>query len=281
MTTDQKGRPRPPGLRALGAAEPPHAIIVDSLPFSLVEVFKHDSLAATALYENLSAGKKIVCKFNRIQPVLGIPMAWLGRWLAGRERHFYALLGDLPCISKGCGPVFHDGTVLPHAHAHYYIEGRVLRKEDRLPASFFAALASQLESVHSRGVYLLDLNKRENILMDEAGQPQLIDFQIAVQVRPEARFPFANTLRQELQRCDDYHLMKHRIKLGDGSETDLPDAATPPFFVQIHRFVYQPLIRLRRAFLVKLGVRTGQGKAQSEHFLEVGLRDEDDTGVQK
>ena len=275
-TSPPKGKPRPPGLRALGAADPPARISVDSQEFTLLEVFKHDSLAATALYGDEATGKKIVCKFNRIQSIFGIPMAWLGRWLARRERHFYALLDDLPCVSKGCGPVFSAGAELPHAHAHQYIEGRALRKEDRLPASFFAILSAHLDSVHSRGVYLLDLNKRENILVDLDGQPQLIDFQIAVQVRPEARFPFANSIRQELQRCDDYHLMKHRIKLGDGSETNLPDAAVPPFFVRVHRCVYQPLIRLRRAFLVKLGVRTGQGKAQSEHFLEVGLRNDDE-----
>ena len=274
-TTVQKGRPRPPGLRALGAAEPPDSITVDALPFSLLEVYKHDSIAATALYGHEESGKKIVCKFNRIHPVFGIPTAWLGQKLARREKHFYALLDDLPCVSKGCGPVLCNGAELAHAHAHYFIEGRVLRKEDKLPASFFATLSAHLDAVHSRGVYLLDLNKRENILMDESGQPRLIDFQIAVQVRPEARFPLAGILRNELQRCDDYHLMKHRLKLGDGSETDLPDTAVPPFFVRLHRCVYQPLIRLRRAFLVKLGVRTGQGKAQSEHFLEVGLRDDE------
>ena len=88
MSAERATRPRPPLFRALGAAEPPHEVVVDSHSYSREELFKHDSWAATALYSG-STGK-IVCKFNRIQPVLGLPMMWLGRRLAEREHRAVA-----------------------------------------------------------------------------------------------------------------------------------------------------------------------------------------------
>jgi hypothetical protein len=41
--------------------------------FRLLEILKHDSWAATAIYA--SATGKALCKFNRRQPILRIPMA--------------------------------------------------------------------------------------------------------------------------------------------------------------------------------------------------------------
>ena len=75
-----KGRPRPKLFRALGKHEPPPAITIGDDRYELVEVLKHDSWAATAIYA--SAAEKVVCKFNRLQRIGLLPMRWLGRKLA-------------------------------------------------------------------------------------------------------------------------------------------------------------------------------------------------------
>ena len=91
-------RPRPAALRALGADEPPLVVEIDGLTHQLLAVFKHDSLAATALYAG--AGRRVVCKFNRRQPFLGLPTKWLGRYLARHEAKVLRRLSGLPNIPR-------------------------------------------------------------------------------------------------------------------------------------------------------------------------------------
>ena len=67
----------------MGLYDPPLSVRVEGRVYRRLEILKHDSWAATAVYAG--AGGRIVCKFNRQQPILGIPVAWLGRFLARRE----------------------------------------------------------------------------------------------------------------------------------------------------------------------------------------------------
>ncbi|MFO0865318.1 MAG: hypothetical protein U0744_11830 [Gemmataceae bacterium] len=46
-----------------------------------------------------------------------------------------------------------------------------------------------------------------------------------------------------------------------------------PMWLRVHRFFAAPLRNLRRRLLVLLGIRKGDGRAQTEHFTEDGLRD--------
>jgi hypothetical protein len=269
-------------LRALGRDEPPADLLVDGAAFHLSDVLKHDSFAATARYRNPS-GREIVCKFNRRQAVLGLPLAWLGKLLARRETFFYARLADLPCIPRGCGKIFAGGVELANACAHDFVPGAPLKKTDCLPAAFFDALDADLAALHARGVFLLDLNKRENIIVKDGGDPCLIDFQIAAYLPPDSRNPLVRPLSRwlarELARCDAYHLMKHRLKNSPHSpDGPLPDEGTldamRPDWLRAHRVIAQPLIRLRRWLLVRLQVRTGKGHAGSEHDPEDAFRDD-------
>lgn len=88
-----KPRARPALFRALGRKEPPRAITINGEEHELVEVFKHDSWAATALYRGQRG--MIVAKFNREQPLFFVPMKWLGRWLARREARALCLLDGI------------------------------------------------------------------------------------------------------------------------------------------------------------------------------------------
>src|SRR5207253_4082800 len=121
-----------------GKLDPPPSVQIDGVAFQLVEVLKHDSWAATAIYQ--SDARKIVCKFNRQQSVLGLPMRWLGRWLARREAAHYRRLADLANVPPLCGPITVDGIVLANAVAHDYVEGRPLKSDDVLPESFVREL---------------------------------------------------------------------------------------------------------------------------------------------
>jgi hypothetical protein len=141
--------------------------------FRCVEILKHDSWAATAIYAS-TAGKAL-CKFNRRQPILRLPMAWLGRLLADRERHFHARLAGVVGIPAHLGPVRARGIEMPYAFARQFIEGDVLDHRRRVDDDFFPRFARLLAEVHARDVAHVDLHKRENVLVDRAGRPWLID----------------------------------------------------------------------------------------------------------
>lgn len=263
------GRARPPLLRALGAGEPPVDIEIRGRRYRRCEIYKHDSWAATALYSG-SDGERIICKFNRQQPILGVPMKWLGRRLAARESRFLALMSDHPLVPDGCGPVVIDGRPAPHAVAHEFVAGRPLRRCDHVPQRFLDDLEALLGALHARGAAYVDLHKRENILVGDDGRPRLIDFQISVQL-PQA-WPLGVVLRV-LQQCDRYHFSKHVRRLSGAAGTALQRgrSAEPPLWIRLHRLLAVPFRRARRRFLVLLGVRGGRGKALSEIAPEFGV----------
>jgi len=92
MSSTRKGssdnrqvRARPRWLKALGLESPPETLEIGGVPHRLRETFKHDSWAATALYESPWRILRIV-KLHRKSSLLGIPMAWVGRRTARNER---------------------------------------------------------------------------------------------------------------------------------------------------------------------------------------------------
>ena len=265
-------RPRPALFRALGADDPPREIEVGGQPYRRVEILKHDSWAATALYEGPTG--RIVCKFNRRQSLFGLPMTWLGRRLALREARMLARLADLPQVPNLCGPVTFAGCMLPTAVAHEYIPGHPLRRGEVVRVDFFPKLRRLLSEMHRRQMAYVDLHKRENILVGDDGEPYLIDFQISLALTQ--RWPDTTTLVQMilrlLQRSDEYHLLKHQAK-------SCPDQADrkslqPPWWIRAHRLLAVPFREWRRRLLVKLGIRTGKGRALSEQFAEDAVRRE-------
>jgi hypothetical protein len=261
-------RPRPALFRALGHSDPPLRISIRDVDFQHVRTFKHDSWAATALYEG-PHGDLVVCKFNRRQPILGVPMQWLGRWLARREERLLDLLAGEPNVPDRRGPIVVDGRPARNASAHVYVPGRPLRRRDRIDARFLKGLSQLLAGVHARGIAYVDLHKRENILLGDDGQPYLIDFQISVRL-PRV-WPLGAVLRL-LQESDRYHLAKHILR----QRPDLcpPELAAlvarPPWWIRLHRRVAVPFRSVRRRVLVLLGIRTGRGRACSEIAPEVG-----------
>lgn len=261
-------------FRALGADDPPAAVEIAGEVFRLQEILKHDSWAATAVYRSPTRVAK--CKFNRTQRIGPIPMRWLGKALAARERWFMDRLAGIEGVPVSLGDVrVGDGT-LKTAIAHEWIDGHALAEGELVDDWFFPQLQAILDEVHRRGVAHVDLHKRENILVDEAGRPFLIDYQISFGIAPEGRLRrlLLGGLLGLLQRSDDYHLLKHRVKhRPDQVGLSLADMQRMrPWWIRAHRCVAIPFRIARRRLLSTLRIRSATGHAFSEAFPEVAHR---------
>ena len=267
-------RARPAWLRALGHDDPPEEVTIDGIVYRRLEIFKHDSWAATARYGD--GTDQIICKFNRKQSLLGLPGAWVGRILARREADFLSRLADVPNVPRLLGRVFIDGDEAKNAVARRFIDGHPLGSGARVDDDFFPQLAEALRAVHRHDVAYVDLHKRENVLVGNDGKPYLIDFQVSFGTTSNwlGRSTPVQFFLRTLQRMDVYH----RDKLYRKSRPDLCHltsaelAALRPWFVRIHRVFAQPCRAARRKLLTLIGVRTGRGKVESEKFVEAGLR---------
>ena len=271
----EKGKPRPRLFRALGDCEPPASVEVGDASYRLVEVLKHDSWAATAIYR--SRREKIVCKFNRQQPIGLLPMRWLGRRLAARENYLLRRLADLPGVPAWRGPVTEQGKTLDHAAAHVFVEGHPMTVGEELSQEFFAQLQHTVQAMHARGLAYVDLHKGENVLVGDDSRSYLIDFQVCyIQPRSRLLARLLGPVERALQAMDLYHLRKHlcahRPDLSGLTLLEFNQQNDRPWWIKAHRAVAVPLRTLRRRLLVLLGIRKGTGGAASEHFAEDAIR---------
>jgi hypothetical protein len=266
-------KPRPALFRALGRNDPPAVIEIADDEWTLEEVFKHDSWAATGVYRRGEA--QILCKFNRTQPIFGIPMRWLGRRLARRETGFMERLRDIESVPLPAGEVRAGGVVLENAAARIFIPGEAFRVKEQVTSAFIDELHAIIARVHAHDMAYVDLHKRENIIVGLDNRPYLIDFQVSYGIRPEAGWLKRAILRR-LQEIDIYHLRKHHLRLFP--ETLTPEQIdawrNPPGLINAHRRITKPLRSLRRKLLVMLGIRNETGMARSEFEPEISFREE-------
>jgi len=266
-SADQRyGRKRPKTFRALGHSEPPLMVSVDGKTCERIDIFKHDSWAATAL-DRTSDGQSIVCKFNRQSPIGWLSMRWLGRCLANRERGFLKQLQGLAGIPAVFESVQVNGHVCDHAVAHVFIAGKPLSLSTGVPRDFFDKVEKLLGELHSRRIVYVDMHKQENVIVGEDGQPYLIDFQVSLQL---SKSRLGDRLLKMLRDLDLYNADKHRWLHRRQAANAKPFPR--PFWLQVHRCFGVPLRTLRRRFLVLIGVRRGNGAASTELAPEVGLR---------
>lgn len=240
-----------PWLLALGREELPRELIIRGNIYRHVKTFKHDFFAATSLYQGATG--KIVLKVGRMAPLFGLPMAWIGRLLSQHEIRMFELTQSIAGVPELLGSWGTIGLV------HAYVEGRPLQKSDTPDDEFFPKLALMLEAIHARGAAYVDLEKRENILLGEDGQPHLIDFQISWHLpanRGGEIWPF-RVVRDVLQASDRYHLYKHwrRLRPDQLAASANGDSFEVPIWIRWHRMMFRPLTLLRRQILVWLGVR--------------------------
>ncbi|MDJ0869964.1 MAG: hypothetical protein QNK03_27980 [Myxococcota bacterium] len=140
------------------------------------------------------------------------PRRWWVRWTVGRfsigrEVRAYRALEGLDAVPR------YLGRVDPLAFAIEHRPGRRMsrRLRGQVPGGFVGLLEQAVQAMHARGVAHLDLRHRSNVLIDEAGQPVLIDFGSAVCFRPGS--PLRRLLLPWLARIDDAGVRKWRQRL--------------------------------------------------------------------
>lgn len=256
-----QARPRFAWLYALPSGTLPPTAVCRGERYELIETFKHDFFAATGLYRS-PRGELAVLKLGRETALFGIPMAWIGRWLARREFRLYKLASDLPGVPALIGMAGRNGLM------HAFVPGRALGRDEAVDDQFFARLAELLTALHARCVAYVDLNKRQNILLGEDGRPYLIDFQISLHLprKGVGRLGPARWLLSRFQAADWYHYAKHKRRLR-------PDLLTPEertrveklsVWIRLHRLWARPATHVRRWVLRRLRRRETMDVAGSD-----------------
>ena len=266
-------KPRPAVLRALGRDEPPEQITLTDRAYRRVTVYKHDSWAATSLYHAIEPvgddADRVVVKINRVQSVFGFPMRWGGRWLASREAAVFERMAGVVGVPRMVERVGETGI------AHVFVPGEPLAPGDTVGEDFLNDLERLVAAFHERGIAIVDLQKPENLLRGDDGRPYLFDFQIAWTLprRGLGRSWPMRRLHRIALNGDLYHLRKHRYRfLRDTlSEAEIARLSRRPWYIRLHRGIARPFQVFRRGLLVSLGIRTRDGKAQSELHVEPGI----------
>jgi len=236
---------------ALGEQSLPANIELPSGSLTHVRTFKHDFFAATGLYRD-AGGREVVVKMYRWRGFFGLPLGWLGRWMAAREARIYQALSDVAGVPR------FEGRPNRFALAHEFIPGQPLQRSDRVSDQFFDQLAAMLRAIHQRKIAYVDLNKPQNILLGRDGRPYLIDFQISWQVRAGSptNTVIGRGILRLLQKEDWYHLLKHKRRMRPDLLTDQERmrACRKSVWIRLHRLLSQPYFAIRRWLMKKLAL---------------------------
>lgn len=240
----------PSFLRALGRRPLPGAISLGSVEYSLVQVFKNDFFAVTALYAG--AGGEVLLKVNRQAWLFFLPMRWAGRWLARRECAALERLAGLEGIPRLLARFESTGLI------REFVPGHPLAKGERVHDEFHSRLRELVAAIHARAVAVVDLEKCENVLVGEDGRPYLFDFQIAwLTPRWGGEHWPLTALRRWLQNGDRYHLVKlqRRTRPDQLSAEVLAASYRRPWYIRVFRAATWPWLWLRRAILDRIDPR--------------------------
>lgn len=148
------------------------------------------------------AGPIVVKDFS---PRGALVRALLGRWLNRREMRAYRRLAGHPSVPRLLG------RIDAFAFALEYRPGRRMsrRLAGAIRPGFVDRLAAAVDAMHQLGVVHLDLRHRSNVLVDERGDPVLIDFASALVLAP------GSWLARALGRVDRKAVEKWRQRVGD------------------------------------------------------------------
>ncbi len=248
---------------------PPEQIQLGRRQFRIQRVFKHDFFAATCLYQaedvlDGDTAEKIVVKFGRQSRLFGLSMKWAGALMRRREEKIYSRLDGIAGVPRWLG------RIGPTGYAIQFIDAVPLDHIQSIPAGFFDRLMDLMKAIHSRGVGYCDANKRSNILVGQAGEPFLVDFQISLLRRDNWPWPWNRIIRaivDYMVQRDIYHLLKHKRRLAPSELTGQEDAQSRKrdLLHKIHRRLAKIWRHLRRGFLQKR-FETGRMRSPTAHL---------------
>jgi hypothetical protein len=157
---------------------PPLRIERSALAASTTRVLNRGNARNPDVFLVEADGREVVVKDFAPRGVL--VRATLGRWLTAREAAAYRWLEGHPAV-----PSF-LGFIDPLAFALEFRPGRRVSRHllDDAGPDFIESLARAVDGLHERGLVHLDLGHRSNVLVDDRGEPVLIDFASALWFRP-------------------------------------------------------------------------------------------------
>lgn len=140
------------------------------------------------------------------------PMRWLRQKSLRHEHGIYKKLGGVAGFPR-CYGLFQNGLLVLE-----YIRGSDFRQAD-LPdrEAFFAQLLAAIQTMHERGIAHGDLKRKDNLRVDPAGLPVIIDLGTAVRRKPGRTF-INQTLFEFIRQTD----LNAWIKLKYGRYHDIP-----------------------------------------------------------
>ena len=235
--------------RALGSRELPDKLALADGAYRRVQTLQHSFFAATGLYEG--PGGKMLFKVGREASLFGFPMRWIGRLLSRRELWMYEVCSGIEGVPTEFEVITDTGFVRP------FIEGHPLERGERVNDEFFPRLQKLLGEIHARELAFVDLQKAENVLVDEVGAPWLFDFQAAWHFPSRggrtglARIipgPLGRYILRRFQTADDFHVLKHwrRSRPDTISAEQLESTHHPGGWIRIHRVLHNRWRALRK-----------------------------------
>jgi predicted Ser/Thr protein kinase len=205
--------------------EPPTAAPASSSTFPLTEsdlrsgrlsfLQKGKWGKADILLAETDRGKAIVKDFSgKI-----LPVRWYGRWQIRREASIYRRLSGISGVPR------YYGRIGKNAMAIEFIQGERIShwKRRDLPPALFSRLWNLIMEIHARGIVHIDLRKRDNILVNAAGEVFVIDFNASFRFPPGSRG--ARWLFPMLCKIDHFGFLKWKSALAPGQLSDAERSA--------------------------------------------------------
>jgi hypothetical protein len=258
-------------LRALGIEDLPARFTLPDGDYLHVRTYKHDFFAATGLYEG--PGGRVILKVGRTARLLGLPVAWLGRWLCRRELAIYQRADGVEGVPRclgGLGP-----TGLLHASS----KAIRCQRGERVDDAFFRSAGAAAFQLHQRDIAYADSKAREHPRRRRR-PAALIDFQIswcwprdqalatrARQVPPGLHRRYILT---RLRAADQYLLLKHwrRHRPDLLTAEQLHASYQVGWLIRLHRRISWPFTRVRRSLLKLLTGRSRSPKQDGPQFVD-------------
>lgn len=175
---------------------------------------------------------------------------WFGYWIAPiliwREASALKRLDDLDGVPRLLRQIDRRALIMEYLPAQPWAQVQ--------PADVsYARLADLIDAMHARGVAHCDLRAPSNILVDDQGQPQIVDFVARIQRGRMWNVPW-NWLFQRFCVADDSALIKLKRRFASHLLTSKERAATAHrgMLERLARRIGADVRRLTRFFVRKL-----------------------------